>query len=291
MIGVFAALGSAYSGTLASFLFREQTKYFSALQINLLKNLIACFIFLPALFTIDIFTNYKEVIILLISGCIGISIGDSFYINALKNIGTRKTLTIESLSPILANILGALLIHEPIQTQGWIGTIIVTLSLICISIERTDDRNYDTSLQISHGFLYAILSVICTVIAAILSRLVLSNSDLHPLQSSELRLIGSLLLLMSFVRIDFNQIKHTVPKKNKLNLLYASILGTNIELFLQQTVFKFLTIGLGWTLLSCAPVISLFFAKGEGEKISIFSIFFTITAIFGAFIAFVGSSS
>ena len=284
MIGVFAALGAAYAGTFATFLFREQTKYFSAIQINLIKSLIAFIIFSPTLFTIDIFSNYKNILFLLISGFIGISIGDSFYLTALKRIGSRRTLTIEALSPMLANILGSLLINESISLQGWIGTLIVTLSLVGISIEKTVDNNYDQNLKKIYGFFYAIISVLCTVISAILARIVLVNSDFNPLQSSELRLLGSLLILIPYVRIDFKYIINSVPKKSKIKLLLASILGTNIELFLQQTVFKFLTVGLGWTLLSCAPAMSLLFAKAEGEKINIVSMLLTFTTIFGALI-------
>ena len=57
-----------------------------------------------------------------------------------------------------------------------------------------------------------------------------------------------------------------------------------IKLLLQQTVFKFLTVGLGWTLLSCAPAISLLFAKAEGEKINIVTISLTFLTIFGVLI-------
>lgn len=285
MIGIFAALGAAYAGTLASFLFREQTKYFSASQINLIKSLISFLIFFPALFSIDLFSNFKNIIILIISGCLGIAVGDTFFLSALKRIGTRKTLTIEATSPVLANILGSLLINESISLQAWIGTLIVTLSLIGISIDKTADNDFNLRLKTKYGFLYAIISVLCTVIAAILSRIVLSSSDLSPLQSSELRLFGSLVILIAFVRIDFKKINNNIPKKSKLNLLLASFLGTNIELLLQQTVFKFLTVGLGWTLLSSAPAISLLFAKAEGEKVNIITILLTFLTIFGALIA------
>ena len=284
MIGVFAALGAAYAGTLASFLFREQTKYFSARQINLIKSLISFLIFFPALFSIDLFSNLKNIIILIISGCLGIAIGDTFFLSALKRIGTRKTLTIEATSPVLANILGSLLINESISLQAWIGTLVVTLSLIGISIDKTADNDFNLRLKTKYGFLYAIISVLCTVIAAILSRIVLSSSDLSPLQSSELRLFGSLVILIAFVRIDFKKVNN-IPRKSKFNLLLASFLGTNIELLLQQTVFKFLAVGLGWTLLSSAPAISLLFARAEGEKVNIITILLTLSTIFGALIA------
>ena len=180
------------------------------------------------------------------------------------------------------------MINESVSLQAWIGTSIVCLSLIAIAIDKTVDNDIDQRLKTNYGFLFAVLSVLCTVIAAILSRLVLSNSDLNPLQSSELRLFGALIILIPFVRIDFIKIKNNVPKKSKVNLLLASFLGTNIELLLQQTVFKFLTVGLGWTLLSCAPIMSLFFSKAEGEKINIARIFLTFLTLFGVLIALNG---
>ena len=155
-------------------------------------------------------------------------------------------------------------------------------------MEKIDDSNCNPGINKFYGFLYAILSVLCTVFAAILARIVLANSDINPLQSSELRLLGSLLLLVPYVRLDIKKIRNYLPKNSKLKLVFASIIGTNIELCLQQTVFKYLTVGLGWTLLSCAPAISLFHAKSEGEKITFVNISLTLTTIFGALIALNG---
>ena len=288
MIGIIAALGSAYSGTLASYLFREQTRYFTAIQINLIKSIIGFLIFIPALFTIDIISNYKNIIILIISGMIGISIGDFFYINALKRIGTRKTLTIEALSPLLVNILGSLIINESISIKAWIGTVIVTCSLIGISIEKIDNNEYNQIINYRNGFAYGTLSVLCTVIAAILSRSVLANSNFNPLQASELRFFGALVILIPYLKSNLRKKYKAVPNQIKIKLIYASILSTNIELLLQQTVFKLLPVGLGWTLLSCAALISLFYAKSEGENINIYSIILTLSTIFGVFIAYNG---
>ncbi len=42
------------------------------------------------------FSDVFSIIVLMISGIIGISIGDTLYINSLKIIGTRKTLSFEA---------------------------------------------------------------------------------------------------------------------------------------------------------------------------------------------------
>ena len=67
----------------------------------------------------------------------------------------------------------------------------------------------------------------------------------------------------------------------KIIFIISVLLGTNFGILLQQIVFKTLPIGIGWTLLSTSPVISLLFAKREEGIIS-------KDIIFSTFLLFVG---
>tara|TARA_B100000609_G_C16989124_1_gene317796 strand:- start:383 stop:577 length:195 start_codon:yes stop_codon:yes gene_type:complete len=58
-------------------------------------------------------------------------------------------------------------------------------------------------------------------------------------------------------------------------------MGTNIGIFLQQMVFQTLPLGIGWTLLSTSPIISLFFTKKEEGIL-------TKEIIFSTFLLFIG---
>tara|TARA_Y100001978_G_C23373853_1_gene282205 strand:- start:120 stop:350 length:231 start_codon:yes stop_codon:yes gene_type:complete len=51
--------------------------------------------------------------------------------------------------------------------------------------------------------------------------------------------------------------------KEKSKFIISVLLGTNIGILLQQIVFQTLPLGIGWTLLSTSPIISLFFTKKE----------------------------
>ncbi|GCE65893.1 multidrug DMT transporter permease [cyanobiont of Ornithocercus magnificus] len=286
MIGALAALGAALSWTYACFLWREQTKYFSALQLNLIKNIIALLIFSPVLLTFDLKPSLGEFCILLLSGTVGIAIGDSLYIIAIRKLGTRKTLTAESLSPILANILGSILISETLPLKVWVGTLIVSVSLVNNArqkIIRVDTKSSDGTNN--NGLIYALLSVLCAVLAAVLSRAVLISSDLSPFQTTEIRLLGATITLLPIIRDNPIRLIGRISIKNKLKLLHATILGTNLGILLQQIVFQLLPIGLGWTLLSTSPVISLLFAKVEGEELNWRSVIITITTLLGVTIA------
>ena len=97
MIGIISAFGAAISWTYACFIWRSQTEKYESIDINLVKNLIAFLIFLPVFFNFSVLTDSKSIITLLLSGVIGIGLGDTFYIKSLKIIGTRRTLSIETL--------------------------------------------------------------------------------------------------------------------------------------------------------------------------------------------------
>ena len=90
MFGILSALGAASSWTYACYLWRQQTKYFSASQINITKNIIAFIIFSPVILTFDFQSSFNEIFVLLLSGIIGISLGDTFYIISLTLDWTSK---------------------------------------------------------------------------------------------------------------------------------------------------------------------------------------------------------
>ncbi len=287
ILGAIAAIAAAFSWTYACFIWRSQTNSFQPNQLNLIKTCLAAIIFSPVIASIGWISDIRLVLILFISGILGIAIGDSFYISALKLLGTRRTLTIEAFSPILANFLGSSLIGEHPSLNCLFGACIVTTSLVLIAKQKTSLKEKD-DLEMtfnSKGYIYAFLSVIFAVIAGILSRLVLKGSELSPLQSTEIRLIGALTLLGPTVRFEANYFSNQISLENKKKILLATILGTNLGIFLQQTVFKILPIGVGWTLLSTSPIFSLFFAKFEGESVNRMSILYSFISLLGVAIA------
>tara|TARA_Y100000589_G_scaffold160272_1_gene152417 strand:- start:898 stop:1161 length:264 start_codon:yes stop_codon:yes gene_type:complete len=67
--------------------------------------------------------------------------------------------------------------------------------------------------------------------------------------------------------------------KEKNRFIISILMGTNIGIFLQQIVFKSLPLGIGWTLLSTSPIVSLLFTKQE-EGILTNEIIFTTFLLF-----------
>ena len=267
MIGIFSAFGATISWTYACSIWRTQTYIYKPIEINFLKNVFAFIIFSPVILSLNYSTNIKYFLVLILSGIIGIGLGDTFYLKSLNLIGTRKTLSIEALSPLIAAIAGKLFIDENLNINKWIGILIVSLALVKIIRKKSYLVNENSEFIISNNsldkYIYSFLSVLCAVIAALLSRFVLLESDLTPILTTEIRIFGSIIFLSIVTKLKLKSFIKNFDRKEKSKFIISVLMGTNIGIFLQQIVFQTLPLGIGWTLLSTSPIFSLFFTKKE----------------------------
>jgi len=284
LIGILSAFGAATSWTYACFIWRSQTQKYKTIDINLIKNVIAFLVFTPAFINISSITEFKNIFILLVSGIIGIGLGDTFYLKSLQTIGTRKTLSIETLSPLMAALSGEIFINENLTIKSWVGIIIVSISLFIILKKGNDFKEGNSCFSEKNNFkifAFPFLSVLCDVLGGLFSRIVLHQSKLSPFLTTEIRLLGAIIFLISLKGFKINFFLKNIDKKQQKRFFISILLGTNLGIFLQQVVFKTLPIGVGWALLSISPVISLFFAKTEESEITKKIIFFTCFLFFG----------
>jgi len=284
LIGILSAFGAATSWTYACFIWRSQTQKYKSIDINLIKNIIAFLVFIPAFISFSPATELKYIFILLISGIIGIGLGDTFYLKSLQTIGTRKTLSVENLSPLMAALSGEIFINENLTAKSWVGILIVSISLFIILKKGNDFKGGSSTFSEKNNFkifAFPFLSVLCAVLGGLFSRMVFLQSNLSPFLTTEIRLLGAIIFLISLKGFKINFFLKNIDKKQQKRFFISILLGTNIGIFLQQVVFKTLPIGVGWALLSTSPVISLFFAKNEEREITKKIIFFTCFLFFG----------
>ena len=285
MIGIISAFGAAISWTYACFIWRSQTEKYKSIDINLVKNIIAFLIFLPAFINFSVLIDSKSMLTLLMSGVIGIGLGDTFYIKSLQIIGTRKTLSIETLSPLLAALSGEIFINENLALRSYVGIVTISISLFILLRQRTNlvvnslsTINEPNNLSI---YVFPFLSVLCAVSGGLLSRIVFLESNLSPFQTTEIRLLGAIIFLITIKRFKINFFLKKLDDNDQKKFLLSIFCGTNLGILLQQIVFKTLPLGIGWTLLSISPLISLFFSSKEEGMITKGIILFTSLLFLG----------
>ena len=292
MIGVVAALAAALAWTISSGLWRSLPTSLNALQLNGLKNAIATLVFVPVLIALPWNDQSHGIGLLLLSGGIGIAIGDSFYLAALRRLGTRRTLTIEAISPLLAGIGSAVLIGEPQSTLAWIGALLVSCSVVMVARQsppKSATIANNTAMSQRVGMICSLSAVICGLLGAFLSRLVLIKGVLMPLDTSAVRLLGGLLLLAPWLlRVPRKFVGPRPAKKRWYKVIIATLLGTNLGILLTQVVFGMLPVGQGVTMLSTAPVMALALSRQEGDRPKLAGLLSSFLSVVGVALAVSG---
>lgn len=120
--GELAALGAAFLWALSAVVYARLGQKIPPLALNLSKGVIA--IALIAL-TLIVQRNYLTEInavalgLLLLSGVLGIGLGDTFYFEALNSLGARRTLLLEALAPPLAALIALTFLQEALSLRAW----------------------------------------------------------------------------------------------------------------------------------------------------------------------------
>ena len=94
------------------------------------------------------------------------------------------------------------------------------------------------------------------------------ESDLTPIFTTEIRLFGSIIFLCFITKMKFTLLISNFEREEKNQFILSVLMGTNIGILLQQIVFQSLPLGIGWTLLSTSPIISLLFTRKEEGKLT-----------------------
>jgi drug/metabolite transporter (DMT)-like permease len=261
-IGHQAALAAAMAWTTASALWRSLSQFGTAIELNGLKNGLALLFFLPFLFTLPWTDQTGAIVVLLLSGVIGIAAGDSFYLGGLRRLGTQRALTVEAIGPVLASMGGVLMMGDTVRPAAWAGALLVSCAVVLVAQQS---KASSATNGTAFGLLLCVLAVMCGLSGAFLSRHVLITSSLSPMQTAAVRLLGGWLGLLPLLRGRLSP-KH-LPKGVMAKVVLATLLGTNLGIVLQQIVFQSLPVGQGITLMSTAPVMALFLHRLEGESL------------------------
>ena len=263
------------------------------LLLNLAKGLIAiAFIFLTFILTKHEFSpvNIMAIMGLVISGLIGIGIGDTAYFRALNSLGARKTLLLETLAPPITAILAFIFIGEKLNTTIWMG-IIITITGIAWVISERNPQNIEQSEKTKVGIRWAFLGVISQAIGAVIARYTLSNTEISALESALIRLVGGtiiiLILMASQQKPILSVVKTNWSIKLVIILTVTAFASTYLGIWLQQTAFKFAPAGVAHTLLATSPLFVLPIVTALGEKISYRSIMGAIIALVGVSLLFI----
>lgn len=291
-IGEIAAIGAAIVWACATWIYGQFGHRFSAMQLNIIKGLIASVMMLlvmPLIPMPDFELSANHFWILAISGIIGIAVGDSAYFAALKRIGANKTLLLESLAPPLSGVLALMFLGAALTLQSWLGVVITTLAVTFVVFQPSNSVSDDSNNQAQwSGIGYGLVASVCQASGVVISHYALVAGDIPPLLGALIRLtigVFAVMMIIPFVENKpYSSIKKDLwgmTKLDKLWLLSAIFVGTFLALWLQQIALKNANPAIAQTLIATSPVFILVIYALKGEKVSKQSLIGTLAAVGG----------
>lgn len=270
MIGEIAALSTALCWAVASRMFQILGKSFSPLALNFWKGLVAAIVLFAVthFFYPDFTLTQNQVFWLLLSGAIGIGLGDTFFFQALNKIGDSQAILIaETLAPIITALFAMAWIAEWLTWQQWLGIAVVILSVDMVIKLQKKQKIHHFEMT---GYVYAALAAVCQAFGAVISRDILTSTDIDPANASQIRLLGGMAIIVVLMMIKKDR---WLPKTDTLKqtwLLFAgaTIIGTFAALFLQMLAFTYTKAAVVQTLFATSVILSLGVSRIMGEKVS-----------------------
>lgn len=292
--GELAALGAAFLWALSAVVYAQLGQRIPPLALNLSKGVIA--IALIAL-TLIVQGNYLSpqmdavaVGFLLLSGVLGIGLGDTFYFEALNNLGARRTLLLEALAPPLSALMALIFLQESLSAKAWAGIFLTVLGVSWVVSERVPGSD-SKAVNPIRGISFALLSALGQASGAVLSRAALAETTISPLWSTLLRLVGSILVLLVWMPLQPQASLGFKPLQSKQLLgviAVTALFSTYLGIMLQQTAIKYTATGIAQALISTSPLFVLPIAVGMGERVSLRSLLGVLVALGGIGLLFAG---
>ncbi|HOF34271.1 MAG TPA: DMT family transporter [Spirochaetota bacterium] len=292
MSGETASLLVAIVWTFTALMFERAAKIFGSLALNPLRLLMAfCFL---SVFSFFVYGNPFPVGVeasswmwLSLSGFVGFFIGDYFLFKAFEIIGSRISMLIMSLAPVISAFIGYLVLDEILSITDILAVLII---IIGISLAVLTKKNGER-IKIHHplgGIIFAVIGACSQGAGLILAKIGMNN--INAVNVTQCRVIAGF-ISFTLVLIFSGRLKKSVLSyRNQSGLLYASMgsfLGPFAGVSLSMYAISKTEVGVASAIMSIVPVllipVSFVFEK---KKVRIAEILGIILAVSGVIILF-----
>lgn len=285
--GELAALSAAFLWALASVLYGGIGQYLAPLKMNLLKNIIAMVMAMMVLWgNGGLFTGIDKysMTLLLLSGAVGIGLGDSAYFGALRYIGARRALLILILSPPITGILALLFLGENLSIGAWLGVFITIAGVSWVITERVAGSG-SIGAQVKPGIIMGLLAAVGQASGAVLSHAAFIHLNISPIRSALLRLFGGtfiVLIAMPLLKAPAGRDYRNLNTLRRWATITLTVfIGTFLGIWLQQISLKYAAAGVAQTLFATSPLFIIPIVVLAGERVSLRSVLGALSALIG----------
>lgn len=194
VIGMMAALGSAASWALGSVLFRRLGDHLPPVALTFAKGITSVVLLGVAVAIIGFEAiNMNAWLLLILSGLLGIALGDTLFFLALKNLGAHAVVILFTLGHVLTVILAVFWLGEQPRPLDWAGIGLILGGVTIVMWVRISGEEGRTGIL---GALYGLLSVTAMAVSIILAKEALATTG--SIQAAFIRMVAGTIGIFLF---------------------------------------------------------------------------------------------
>jgi drug/metabolite transporter (DMT)-like permease len=226
---------------------------------------------------------------LVVSGVIGLTLGDSAYFGCMALLGVRRALLLLSTAPIFAAIGGAVFLGEPLGAPHALAILVAVAGVALVVNEGNGSERAPVAASAARvaplGILYGLGAGLGQAAGSLASRAAMA-SGVDPLDTALVRLPAGIAGMVLLAGVS----GRLVPWARSLTrpglpgaILGAAFVGTYSGIWLAQlAIGRASSTAVASTLLATSPIFALPIARVlEGERISLRAVLGTLVACAG----------
>lgn len=295
-IGELAAIATSVCFSIGPTLFTLAGRLVGAVVVNRAR-LVVTFIYLAVVHSIiyeaplPFDANIDRWFWLSVSGLVGFVIGDGALFQAFIIIGTRLTMLIFALSPVMSAALAWVFLGENLTTLQIVGMAITLVGVAWVVAEKENQPKQTLSRrEYTWGLFLGVVAAAGQAAGMLTAKLGLYGD--FPALSGQMIRIAAAMVAMWMVAFFNRQAQETIRKFfNQANavkfILLASFIGPFVGVWFSLVAIQHTSLGIASTLMALPPVflipIGYFFFK---EHITFRAIIGTLVALGGVAVLF-----
>lgn len=255
-IGMAAALGSAASWAVGAILFQRLGERISPLALTWLKGTLSTILLAFVL----ILTRYEAIdnhslLLLILSGLLGIAFGDTFFFAALRDLGAHALVVLSTLGEVLTIGLAVIFLGERHNLTAWLGIACVVCGIAIVLQSKLTEEKTTSSWR---GIAFGLLSVLCMSVSIIIAKEGLAT--VSAIEATFIRMVSGTLGMFAFGMVTKQLRGWILPLQDvKLvgQLLLSVVFITFGGFWLSLVAIKYVDVSIANTLNTTDPVFVL----------------------------------
>jgi drug/metabolite transporter (DMT)-like permease len=233
-LGEIMALGTAIIWATSVIFFKKSGEKVHPIGLNIFKNLLAfiLFIFTMILLDIDFYNpdvSLNDYGLLLISGVLGIGVGDTLFFMCLNRLGAGLTAIVDCCYAPIAIGLSFMYLGESLTWFQILGVILILSAIIAATYKKSEQSIDQKNLIL--GIIFGVFGLFFMAVGVVIIKPVLDTQSL--IWVTEIRLLGGILILLPMIYFHRQRrsiIKSTFDMKQRSNMIIGSFLGAYLAM-------------------------------------------------------------